>query len=245
MKAHKTIILTRPKSTADELSIGLQEQGFTILSFPTIEISFLNPDFNSDQLNDFTHLIFTSQNGAIGFFYLIGKAPIPPSCKIVTIGKKTAKTVEEHGYQSHTISNRNTAEDLAKELRNQHLKDSDSVLLSVGRKAGSVIEQTLQGFCKTTRIEVYDTLQPRTFAHDILDRIKKGTFDLIVFTSPSTFENFIAITGLIPQALNGRIACIGTTTGEKVIESGYQPSLIASSADAKTFTSEITGFLTK
>ena len=62
---------------------------------------------------------------------------------------------------------------------------------------------------------------------------------MLAFTSPSTFENFIMITAMKPQQLEGKIACIGKTTAHKVTEMGYEPSLISPSPDAQIFAKEI------
>lgn len=243
MKNAKTIIITRAKTADDSFEHCLQENGFTVLSFPTIEISFLKPNFNIEKLKTFTHLIFTSQNGVIGFFQILDKTQLSSTIQIITIGKKTAKTVEQFGYKSHIISKGNTAEDLAQELRNEHLKKTDSILLVVGKKAGTVIGQTVQDLCSVSRIEVYDTLQPQSFPQETLEAITSESFDMVAFTSPSTFENFITTTKLSPDKLNGKIACIGTTTARKVTELGFEPNLISSSANIEVFTKEIISFL--
>jgi len=243
MKNTKTIIVTRAQTADNSFEKHLQENGFTVLSFPTIEISFQKPIFDFNTLKDFTHVVFTSQNGVIGFFQYIDKTPLSNDIQIVTIGKKTAKTVEQFGYKSHIISKGNTAEDLAQELRNDYLKKTNSILLVVGKKAGTVIEQTLQDFCFVKRIEVYDTLQPQSFPQETLDAISTECFDLVTFTSPSTFENFITTTKISPEKLIGKIACIGTTTAGKVTELGFEPNIISSSANLEVFASEIIGFL--
>jgi uroporphyrinogen-III synthase len=243
MNNKKTIIVTKAQTADNSFEKHLQDKGFTVLSFPTIEISYQKPIFDFKTLKDYTHFIFTSQNGVIGFFQNIDKTPLPTDIQIVTIGKKTAKTVEQFGYKSQIISKGNTTEDLAQELRNEYLKKTDSILLIVGKKAGIVIEQTLQNFCSITRIEVYDTQQPQSFPQETLDAISTECFDLVAFTSPSTFENFITTTKISPEKLIGKIACIGTTTAGKVTELGFEPNLISSSANLEVFASEIIGFL--
>ena len=243
MERQKNIIITRAQTADKSFETRLHDSGFTVLLFPTIEIFYQKSVLNIATLKDFTHLIFTSQNGVTGFFKSFENVSIPSHIQIVTIGKKTAKTVEQFGYASHIISKGNTAEELAQELRNQHLKKSDSILLVVGKKAGTAIEQTLQDFCSITRIEVYDTLQPQSFPQETLEAIATESFEMVAFTSPSTFENFIEKTKLSPQKLNSKIACIGTTTARKVTEMGFEPNLISSSANLEVFAKEIIDFL--
>ena len=243
MKRQKNIIVTRAQTADKSFETRLQDSGLTVLLFPTIEILYQKPDYSIATLNDCTHLIFTSQNGIIGFLKSFESVIIPSHIQIITIGKKTAKSVEQFGYKSQFISKGNTAEDLAQELRNHHLKKSDSILLVVGKKAGTFIENTLQDFCHVTRIEVYDTLQPQSFPLETLEAIATESFEIVAFTSPSTFENFIEKTKLSPEKLKGKIACIGTTTAGKVSDMGFEPSLISSSANLEVFANEIIGFL--
>jgi len=239
MEKQRTIIVTRAKT--DDLSFEnfLLENGYTVISFPTIEISYLKPNLDTTQLQNYSHIVFTSQNGVIGFFKLLGKTPISVQTQFVCIGAKTAKTLEQFGYKANIISKGNTAEDLANELKNLHIKNTDSILLSVGKKAGTVIEKSLNGFCKITRLEVYNTIQAQSISQEYIEIIENGLFDLAVFTSPSTFENFIAITGASTQLLHNKIACIGTTTAGKVLKMGFQPKLISSSANLDVFVKEI------
>jgi len=235
----KTIIVTRAKSEDLSFEKLLLENGWTVISFPTIEISYLKPNLNTTQLQNYSHIVFTSQNGVIGFFKLLGETSISLQTQFVCIGAKTAKTLEQFGYKANILSKGNTAEDLSNELKNLHIKNTDSILLSVGKKAGTVIEKSLNGFCKMTRLEVYNTIQAQSISQQYIEIIKNGLFDLVIFTSPSTFENFIAITGASTQLLHEKIACIGTTTAGKVLEIGFQPKLISSSANLDVFAKEI------
>src|ERR1035437_7937094 len=94
----QTIILTRPQTTDNQLSCLLEEHGFMVLPFPTIEIAFLQPTFHFETLENYSHIVFTSGNGVQGFFQLCGTTKLPKSIIIVCIGKKTAATLEQYGY---------------------------------------------------------------------------------------------------------------------------------------------------
>jgi uroporphyrinogen-III synthase len=241
----KTIILTSPQSTDNELTSCLETYGFKVLPFPTIEIVFNEPNFKTESLPTYSHLVFTSQNGVNGFFRMLNKTLLPAKIKLVTIGKKTAQSIEQYGYKANIIAKRNTAGELAQELLNQHLTPSDTVLVSVGKKAGTEIEQTISPFCKTTRIDVYNTIEPTEIDSNTLQTIKSNSFEMLVFTSPSTFENFITITHLLTQQIQCKIACIGKTTAKRIKEMGYEPTIISTLPEAKQFAKEIAEILLK
>jgi len=241
----KTIILTSPQSTDNELTSCLETYGFRVLPFPTIEIVFNRPNFKTNSLPTYSHIVFTSQNGVNGFFRMLEKTLLPAKTILVTIGKKTAQSVEQYGYKATIVAKGNTAVELAQELLNEHLTASDTVLLSVGKRAGTEIEQTISPFCKTTRIEVYNTIEPTEIDRNTLEAIKHNLFEMLVFTSPSTFENFIAITQLSPQQIQGKIASIGKTTAKRIKEMGYEPTIVSSLPEAKVFAKEIAEILLK
>lgn len=236
----KNIIITRPKSDDNQLieSIKKLDSDIQIVHFPTIKIDFLDVQVS---LSGVTHIVFTSQNGVKGFFKNKNTA-LPKLIQLCCIGKKTAQTLETFGYKAQIVSVGNTAEEFADELAEKHISQHHNVLLALGNIAGNAIEEKLTNICKVARIDVYKT-SPRFVSQNELEKIKNIPFDAVVFTSPSTFENFIAITRLTPEKLHGKIACIGRTTAAKVLEMGYEPSLISPSAQSDVFAEEIVRFL--
>ena len=72
----------------------------------------------------------------------------------------------------------------------------------------------------------------------IVKRIAEGAYDLILFTSPSTFNHF---TMLVDKSLlvNLRIASIGSTTTRAIREAGFEPVLTADQSNAEGLTEAI------
>jgi uroporphyrinogen-III synthase len=61
---------------------------------------------------------------------------------------------------------------------------------------------------------------------------KKGEVDLITFTSPSTFSNFISLMGgksIKPLLKGARLAAIGPVTRKEIIKHGMRVAITASS----------------
>jgi uroporphyrinogen-III synthase len=73
----------------------------------------------------------------------------------------------------------------------------------------------------------------------ILNRIAENRYDLIVFTSPSTFHNLLELLGNLADLKNIRAASIGHTTTETMKQNGYKPLLNADEPDLQTLAKDI------
>lgn len=236
----KTIILTRPISDNDSLAQSLQQDGIQLISFPTIDIEYVKTEII---VEGFSHIVFTSQHGVHGFFENL-KEQLHNNVKLCCIGKKTAQSLERYCFKAQIVSGNETAEDFALELI-KHVSPNDNILLPLGNLAGTMIENHLSKICNVTRINVYNTIAPKFINQDVLIQIKVLLFDCVVFTSPSTFANFIQITKLKPDNLQGKIACIGKTTAAMVTQMGFHPDMISSSAKGEVFAREIIEYFCK
>ena len=230
----KTIILTRPISDNDSLAHSLQQDGIQLISFPTIDIEYVKTEII---VEGFSHIVFTSQHGVHGFFENL-KEQLHDNVKLCCIGKKTAQSLEYYCFKAQIVSGNETAEDFALELI-KHVSPNDNILLPLGNLAGTKIENHLSKICNVTRINVYNTVIPKSINQDVFMQIKALLFECVVFTSPSTFANFIQITKLKPDNLQGKIACIGKTTAAMVTQMGFHPDMISSSAKGEVFACEI------
>jgi uroporphyrinogen-III synthase len=78
---------------------------------------------------------------------------------------------------------------------------------------------------------VYETCQPKHADPVLLAKIEAGDYDLLLFTSPSTFHHFRS---MVEPSLLGRlkIASIGSTTTKFIHEAGVEPLLTAKMSNA-------------
>jgi hydroxymethylbilane synthase len=72
----------------------------------------------------------------------------------------------------------------------------------------------------------------------VIKRIADGQYDLILFTSPSTFSHF---TSFIDVSLleKLKIGSIGTTTSKAITEAGYEPLMTAKMSNSEGLTEAI------
>ena len=75
-----------------------------------------------------------------------------------------------------------------------------------------------------------------------MNRIRTGKYDLIIFTSPSGFNNFKSL--ISKNTLQKiKIASIGTTTSMAINQSGINPKITASKPNSNQLIQDIIQYL--
>lgn len=230
----KIIISTRPADANDDLPRLLEKAGSKVVSLPMIQIAPANLTASEiDQLKKLEHfqwIIFTSKNGVASFFKQLieinGNTTLPSSLKIAVIGKKTAAELDYYGYAPHLLGGNNTSENLIKTLIDTYNPQAQNILLPIGNLADNSIHNQLSPANEVTRINIYNTIKPTKTDQSILDAVANNQYDLIVFTSPSTFKNFCHYYGSA-NCSKLKIASIGTTTTSAIQAMGVAPLITA------------------
>jgi uroporphyrinogen-III synthase len=242
---NKIIISTRPLSDDDTIKKSLSEKGALVLDFPMIKIviNALNTEIQTvfTNINTFEWLLFTSKNGVDCFFKILKHVETVSLPKIAVIGKTTANEVRKNGFEPELISSGSTSEDFIRELTTK-LSSDDSVLLIQGELADTKFENNLTS---AKRLNIYKTIDTEEHSIDIIKRIKANNYDMLVFTSPSGFRNFVKIMNKNNCNANYKIACIGKTTEKEVLQQGYTPLIVSAKSSGSFFTDEIERYFTK
>jgi len=243
---NKIIISTRPLSADDSIKRNLIEKGATVLDFPMIEICPLELSDKIiellQQTETFQWIVFTSKNGVNCFFKLLGKLSadknIPSQVKIAVVGKKTSEEVIKNKYIPYLVSTGNTSADLLNDLVSK-VAPTDRILLVLGELADDTLEQGLNNVASPTRLNVYKTLYPGVHSKEPVESISNNAYDMIIFTSPSGFEQFKKI---MPDKIlmpDFRSACIGRTTEKAMVSSNCRPLLVSRRSEGETFVNEL------
>ncbi len=245
----KLIISTRAVDAEDHLSELLIEQGAKVYSLPMIEItpSALTEEMDAvlKNLKSFDWIFFTSKNGVACFFQhlisLQGNTELPQSLRIAAVGYKTALEIDYYGYAPHFISEGNTAEDMLNQFFHKYDTGNKKIILSLGNLADDTLQNYLSINNYVQRINVYETVKPQHTDPEIINLIKKNIYDLIIFTSPSTFNNFCSFYG--KENLGSlKMASIGSTTTKTIEGVGFKPLITAKKSNAEGLRDEIVEF---
>lgn len=242
----KIFISTRAQEAGDTLPDLLRAKGATLLSLPMIEIrsAELKPEDKDkmNQLSRYDWLFFTSRNGVAHFFKqlinLTGSSELPSTLKMAVVGTKTASELEYYGYSPAFVGKEHGSAELVAEFcKTNHPKDK-KILLALGNLADDTLLNQLGSDNQVDRINVYDTCQPHYVDPMVIKQISDGLYDLILFTSPSTFNHF---TSFVDISLLGtlKIGSIGITTSRTIQDAGYEPLMTAKMSNAEGLTEAI------
>tara|TARA_B100001250_G_scaffold306451_1_gene268343 strand:+ start:1568 stop:3160 length:1593 start_codon:yes stop_codon:yes gene_type:complete len=226
------IILTNEGDTVGFKS--LKENKLKTYHFPMIEIKPVL--FKSKDLYNFDYIIFTSKNGIKNF---VDKVTILDKTKLICLGKKTELKLNEYGYESIFTANRNYAKIMANELKKSNLIKGKKVLLVQGKIAKNDLFNSLNDFCKVTRLDVYNTLMKNKINYDLKKLLNSNT--ITVFSSPSSFDSFIQFY----DPIKTNIISIGNTTTEYIISKGYKCMLTSKMQSFEGISISILKYLNK
>ncbi|MDQ1382531.1 MAG: uroporphyrinogen methyltransferase / synthase [Actinomycetota bacterium] len=209
----RTVVVTRAREQASELTTRLEGLGATVLELPAIRIvplTFAWPD-----LTRFAWVVFTSANGVDAFFDR-GLAPAGLDARalapvrLAVIGPGTGAALARRGLRADLVPERFVAESLLDAFP----EGSGRVLLARAEVARDVLPDGLarKGY-DVEVLPVYGT-EPAPARADDLAGIRAGSVDAITFTSSSTVDNFCdALGGPIPGP-QPTVVSIGPITSE-------------------------------
>lgn len=228
------VLITRPRTQADEFAEKLRSAGFEPIFFPVIEIQSIEKNVTLERalekLNSYEWVIFTSVNAVdivfdkYSVFFLKENAGV----RFATIGPKTAEALRKYSIEPDFVPEEYVAEAILPGLGDLQGK---WVLLPRAEIARQVLPEAIANAGGVAHeIVVYQTL-PAQVDEDGLGALKSGV-EVITFTSASTVENFFAIAkqnGLDPLNLpnNPLFACIGPITEQAAKEEGLVKLVVA------------------
>jgi uroporphyrinogen-III synthase len=218
----KHILITRPAEAQSEgagqdaLAQQLTGWGAQVSWLPLVEIQPVS--FTLDSSPDFDWLFFTSKNAVRLFFQGIKPYPEFAALPVAVVGPATAQCVQQFGAQLQFISPEHHAESAAKAFCARYACDGLRVLWPCGALAHPALQQILQAAgAEVTSLVVYQTLlKPKLSTAEQV--ILQSPIDLLVFTSPSAIDAWVALEKaperLLPQA---PVASLGPRTTQAAL----------------------------
>lgn len=234
--AGKTVVLTRSEEQSATSSLLFEELGATVINFPVVEVvELMCDDFDNffKNNNRFDYIVFASSNAVKYFFLKIQRLGInlnDLNKKFVVSGKKTAETLSFYGFSASIIPSSFSAKGILKSFSEENLDDKIILLPRslIGRDELQIGLQKLKANVKV--FNIYNVIIPSaTKTEQQIQYLLNTNIDWLIFTSPSTFKNFLTINQAYLSQLNlnnKNIAVIGPTTKEVVEASGYKVTIV-------------------
>lgn len=222
---NKIVLVTKSKSESEKSVRLLIDSGAKLIYFPTIKIIPIN---NSPELIDirnnfsiFDYLVLTSVNSAD----LFNKFVVQNNCdmsklKVAVVGKRTFDYCKEIGIDVDILPDEFSAKGLLYKLSQLNLRGKNILIPGSSLSQDELYNGLTESGANVKRVPLYDVV--KNYVEDLFEEInnlKKRKPDVFLFTSPSSFENFLSLAGVedITNYFNNSfIAAIGTTT-EKAI----------------------------
>lgn len=231
---NKKVVLTRSREQADRNIEQLRKLGAEVIFIPTIKIVFEEVDSTKFvDINDFDFIIFTSANAAESFHRFIEQNKIIWNSEnqiIAATGSKTASKCSELRIKVDLIPEDFSAEGLISKFSEFNLSGK-KIFIPASKIARDELKEGLLNLGADVKlIPFYNVV--KTDAAEVsveLERVKKEKIDLYIFTSPSTYNNFIELADVKEPAeffTGSMISSIGPTTAEAIVKSGVQVDLI-------------------
>ncbi len=250
----KTIVVTRARAQASELTRQLEAEGAKVIEAPAIKIvppaSYAPLDEAIKHINGYKWLVLTSANGVKAFFARLLEAGLDARAlagiKIAAIGCGTAKALQHRGLTADLVPATYKAEELAEAL-SQSLTAGDKVLLPRAKEAREVLPETLRGLgVQVDVVAAYETIAVCDNADELISALKNKEVDMVTFTSSSTVTNFLKATGSDSSLLEG-VACaaIGPVTAATCNKNGITPAVTAETFTIAGLTDAIKSYYTK
>jgi len=220
---NKTIVITRTVEQSNESAYTLTKYGAKVIVFPTLEIvppsnwDEFDSIINSQEKIDF--IIFTSAHAVQMFDNRCEVLKIKIDFrkkKVVAVGNKTSSVCKKHNIPVDIIPEKFSAEGVIGELSKFDMNEKIVFIprSAIGREELPRGLKDLGAVIKS--VPVYNVSLPtKENIKTNLEKLNNSSPDLYIFTSPSTFENFLQILNVINPAEYFKgyaIAAIGPTT---------------------------------
>lgn len=219
----KTIVLTRTVEQSRESVSAFSELGADVIIFPTLEIvppsSWEEFDRIVSEHEKIDFIILTSAHAVRMYAERLAELNLEinyKQMKVIAVGSKTYSVCEKYNIPVHIIPRKFSGEGVVEALSKYDLKEK---MVFIPRSALGR-EDLPRGLAELGAIikavPVYNVSLPTK--DNISENIKKlnsGKPDLFIFTSPSTFENFLQIMNInnpVNYFKNFGVAAIGPTT---------------------------------
>lgn len=253
---NKTIVLTRTVEQSKESAAIFSELGAEVIVFPTLEIvppnNWDNFDavINSSQKIDF--IVFTSVHAVTMFlkrFNQLNKVPDLSNTKVVAVGNKTKSTCEENNIKVDIVPKKFSGEGVVEELSKYDLKDKFVFIprSAIGRE--DLPKGLEERGARIITVAVYNVSLPSKETIQLnIDKLNASKPEVFIFTSPSTFENFLIIMNInnpVSFFKNYDVAAIGPTTKAAIENSKVKVSIMPDEFTIKGLANKMIEFYKK
>lgn len=232
----KNILLTATRTLAEKMAKRFKDTGANICEMSLIAIKEIEIEKERllSEINDSTHILFTSSNGVDIFFEQIKRCGMDIRSlynkKICVIGSGSGEALNKYGVNADFIPSKFDSKSFLDEILPK--LDKDSKVLMLRAKIGSdVLPKGLKSAgIAFSDIPVYDTIIDHRKKFELNKDIEN--FDYVVAASASGAK---ALVEMIEdkKMLSGKVVSIGPVTTKALVELGIENIITAKRYDVE------------
>ncbi|MBM4176261.1 MAG: TetR family transcriptional regulator [Ignavibacteria bacterium] len=233
----KTILLTRTLSQSDESSLLFTSAGAKVIVLPTLKIvppsSWKKCDDAIKDILEFDSIIFSSVNAVRWFLKRLEYHELKldlSAYDVIAVGPKTEAECKTQGIHVSFVPKEFSSIGVINEIKGQNIIGKRFLIphSEIGRP--ELVDELTKLGALPVSVPVYDVVVPEpNEIEDSISQLKVNTIDLYVFTSPSTFVNYLEIFKIknaVEYFKNEIIAAIGPTTKKAIENYGVQVKIV-------------------
>lgn len=246
----KHILVCRTRQEDDAFEKAFRRQGAQVTFFSTFRIEILKADADEKiadalrRLPDYDWLILSSANGIRALTANLEALRLSPfdlgDAKIGIVGKKTASMFADSFPHKEINLVAESLQELLNEIQSIESEVSVSAIHLTSVQSLENIEIDIPNRMKLLRLPLYQTIIDDSHSSEEVRKIKNGNFDVIVFTSPTSFDYFRELLGDDRLIGDSKIAVLGDTTKHHIQSRGYGVEIVASKPEAQTLANAVT-----
>lgn len=234
--AGKTIVITRSEEQAKDSLTIWNDTGAEVILLPVLEICGPDDWSEFDKLSvrtDFDFIIFTSSNAVKMFCKRVKERNVIfdyTRVKVAAVGSKTSEACKNEGIPVSIIPGEFSGAGVVEAFKNYHIKNKRVFIPRSALAKNDIVEGLVNVGAVVKSTVVYDVKIPdREKAADKIKLIQSSPVDFILFTSPSTYYNFVKLVEITdePEYFSKvKVAAIGKTTKQAIEERGVKVSVV-------------------
>tara|TARA_Y100001970_G_scaffold294364_1_gene451628 strand:- start:47922 stop:48683 length:762 start_codon:yes stop_codon:yes gene_type:complete len=186
-----SVLITRPKEDADHLASAIHTLGANPLIMPMLNINYL--EGSAPNFVGVGGILFTSSNGVRALSLRLPSEHSAFSIPIFAVGEATAEKARENGFSNIFVGNGDVKALISCVKSNLSPQTCELVHIAGVDVAGNLSRElgTL-GFKIRTEV-LYEAEPVKIIDYQLLNKIKSGKVDCILFFSTRTIKTFASL----------------------------------------------------
>lgn len=250
----KKILICRSVEQSRELKLRLERRRAMVTIFPTFQIVQIE---HSDQIqsfrrttaafDDFEWIMLSSQNGVRFWAEWLTKSSIDrPNLvakKLGVVGLKTKTAVREYWPDWEPILVATNAAELIAMIAGKACDRRIHLLHPTSVQSSENLPIELPENIRRTVLPIYRTVPNEQLSIQELEQITSGHYEVVIFSSPSSFDCLVALVGREVLANCHRVMTFGKSTADYLTRHGVTVDVIADAPTADQIVAALESYL--